>query len=173
MKDMFSEIFDHVDKWFDDGEKFFEWEPEFEAGAIAFYSARLAYHNYHVWNYEDYGRSDDDALVVMGWRGAQKHNTARNRSINAIDELIRPSFCSVAELHSETLGSIIDRITIQYLKYKNFLANDPGVAMQLRAHIDELIECCQTLLDDIASGRKRCLELPRMKLYFSQEASLG
>ena len=166
----FGEVFLEIDRWFEAGAKFFEFTPGFEPTCLTHYAEKLAYHNNQIWHYEDCGRSMDDALVVLGWRGAQQNNTARNDTINAIDAILRPEYRDEAELHSETVGSLFDRITIQDLKYKNFLEKKPETAVRPRSYITDLIECTQVLLDDIHAGRKRCLELPRLKLYFDSQA---
>ncbi|MCA8958026.1 MAG: DUF4254 domain-containing protein [Planctomycetes bacterium] len=164
-------MFATVDQWFDQGRELFEFTPSTPPDSLEFQFEMLAYLNQQIWCYEDFGRSADPELVVMGWRGAQRCNQQRNAAINAIDALLRPLYRPDAELHSETLGSIADRITIQYLKFHNFVRRDPAAAAALRGHIDELVACGQALLDGIRAGRKRCLELPRMKLYFAAEAS--
>ena len=166
----FRRVFERVDAWFAVGEPLFPFDGEESTDSIEALVHQLAYHNQQIWHYEDLGRSEVEAEVVQGWRGAQHHNTRRNAAINAVDALMRPLYRDAARLHSETLGSILDRTTIQYLKHKNFLSRDPAAAAALRGHIDELIGCAQVLFDEVQAGRSRCLELPRMKLYFAAVA---
>lgn len=166
-------MFARVDEWFADGVDFFELDSSFPDHSIEFHVEKLAYHNYQIWHYENWGRSHDDDLVVRGWRGAQENNKGRNLSINEIDAVIASDYRDGAEVHSETVGSIVDRITIQYLKFKNFGLQSEPTAAQLRRNIDALMACCESLLAAIAAGEKRCLELPRLKLYFFEEPAHG
>ncbi len=48
----------------------------------------------------------------------------------------------------------------------HFEEHDPQTGAALREHVGLLVDCAQALLDDVLAGRRRCLELPRLKLYF-------
>ncbi|GEM_PF-3274863 len=169
MRKIFEHVFERLDTWFETGEEFFPFESGTKPGTLPFYAEKLAYHNFQIWNYENYGRSDRDDLVVFGWRGAQENNKERNLAINGVDGLMRPRYRPEAEIHSETLGSIFDRITIQYLKLLHHRERDPDLAGYIGGHLQELLGCAERLHAGILAGRLRCLELPRLKLYFFEE----
>lgn len=133
---------------------------------------KLLYHNLQVWHYEDQGRAADDERVVVAWRGGMAHNKERNLAINAIDALFAPHYRSDAEVHSESVGSIVDRLTILFLKWKNYALRCTRTAAAIRGHMDELIGCLRTLQQRIERGEVRCLRLPRIKLYL-EESSLS
>lgn len=126
---------------------------------------KLLYHNFQVWHYEDYGRTDDNALIVVGWRGAMLHNRHRNDLINEIDARLAPFHCATAPLHSESVGALADRLTILYLKYKNYLPRCAATAARVRAQLVELSAYAADLQARIIAGKARCQQVPRLKLY--------
>jgi hypothetical protein len=131
---------------------------------------KLLYHNLQVWHYEDQGRATDDERVVVAWRGGMAHNKERNLAINAIDAMFAPLYRDDAEVHSESIGSIVDRLTILFLKWKNYASRCATTAAAIRGHMDELIVCLQTLQRRIQRGEVRCLRLPRIKLYLEESS---
>ncbi len=167
-------VFRQMEGWHEEGLEFFP--PPFAPGPPKTLGAcleKLAYHNHHIWNYENYGRSNQDRLVVFGWKGCQKNNMERNLTINTVDDWMRPHYQEGAALHSETLGSILDRVTIQYLKFLHMRKKSPQLGPKILSHIEELIGCAQTLKDQILCGELRCLELPRLKDYFFEDQDQG
>ncbi|HHI79242.1 MAG TPA: DUF4254 domain-containing protein [Planctomycetes bacterium] len=167
-------IFQQMERWHEEGKEFFP--APFPSGVpktLAACLEKLAYHNFHIWHYENYGRSEQDHLVVFGWQGCQENNKERNLTINAIDDLIRPHYRKGVPFHSETLGSLLDRVTIQYLKYLYMRRGNPLLGPQILENILALIDCGQELLDQVFAGKIRCLELPRLKHYFFEERNQG
>lgn len=162
-------VFERADQWFAEERHLFEWDGT-DDGSLASVCEQLLYHNLQVWHNEDYGRTQEQRLILIGWHGAQNHNKARNVAINAIDALFAPLYLESAELHTETIGAIVDRLTIQYLKYKNYLPRCAATAVALRQHIDELVACTQKLQGRIAAGEVRCHRLPRIKLYLEESS---
>jgi hypothetical protein len=155
--------------WFAEGRELFEQRcPDH---ALADLVVKLLYHNWQVWHYEDQGRTFDDERVIAAWRGGMAHNRERNVVINAIDALFVPLYRPGAELHSESVGAIVDRLTILFLKWKNFESRCARTAAAIHAHMDEMVDYVRALQQRIEGGQVRCLCLPRIKLYF-QDVSL-
>ncbi|MBL8749968.1 MAG: DUF4254 domain-containing protein [Planctomycetes bacterium] len=153
-----------ADEWFAAGRTLFDLEPAATTGLDELVR-RLLFHNLQVWHYEDHGRTDEDALILIGWRGAMRHNKHRNESINAIDALFLANHAPTAPLHSESLGALLDRITILDLKRRNFRLRDTATADAVRQQRDELVDYAADLADRLASGRVRVQKVPRLKLY--------
>ena len=153
-----------ADDWFAQGRALFEWRgcDEQDPGECVL---KLLYHNFQVWHYEDYGRTDDDALILLGWRGAMLHNRHRNDLINAIDAWLAPFHHATAPLHSESVGALVDRVTILYLKYKNYLPRCAATAARVREQLEELSAYAADLQARIMAGEARCQQVPRLKLY--------
>ncbi|MCU0864706.1 MAG: DUF4254 domain-containing protein [Planctomycetes bacterium] len=156
-------------EWFAAGLTLFE--RDCPTGTLDELVVKLLYHNLQVWHFEDQGRAADDERVVEAWRGGMAHNKERNVAINAIDALFVPHYRQGAEVHSESIGAITDRLTILFLKWKNYLPRCARTAAAIAGHIEELIACLRTLQQRIARGQARCLRLPRIKLYL-EESSL-
>ncbi len=153
-----------ADAWFAAGKTLFDLEPGAAAG-LGELVRRLLFHNLQVWHYEDHGRTDDDALILVGWRGAMRHNKHRNECINAIDGLFHSSHVPTAPLHSESLGALLDRITILDLKRRNFRLRDAATADAVQQQRDELVAYAADLAARLGSGRVRVQKVPRLKLY--------
>lgn len=161
-----SHAYARIAHWLQSAPRFFELSPQRDPRTLPGMVERLGYHNCQIWNYEDDGRSSDDALVVTGWRGAQANNQGRNETINRIDSLFRPLYRAGSTLHSETVGSLLDRASILCIKQHKFAARDPSLGDRVADHLRLLTECGVQLVRGIAMGRIACLELPRLKLYF-------
>lgn len=151
-----------ADDWFAAGLTLFEATADEQHSQAV---TRLLYHNFQVWHYEDLGRTDDDAKILVGWRGAMRHNRHRNEQINRIDAALAPFFAASAPLHSESLGALVDRVTILYLKYKNYLSRCHKTADMVHAQLEELVAYAASLQRRIVAGTTRCQQVPRIKLY--------
>lgn len=168
LKPALQRAFETGNAWFAAGRTLFERVgPTTSIGDLV---ETLLYHNLQVWHYEDQGRSADDGGIVAAWRGGMAHNKERNVAINAIDALFVPHYRPGAEVHSESIGSIVDRLTILFLKWKNYQLRCERTAAAIAGHIDELIACLCTLQQRIERGEVRCLRLPRIKLYLDESS---
>ncbi|MFZ2208448.1 MAG: DUF4254 domain-containing protein [Porticoccaceae bacterium] len=77
--------------------------------------------NIALWDEEDQARRRDvpDSLIANSKRLIDGHNQHRNDAVERIDGLVLaalPSPPDTARLHSETLGALIDRLSILSLK---------------------------------------------------------
>lgn len=157
--------------WFADGRELFEWTAP-PAQDLAGIVLELLYHNFQVWHYEDHGRSGDDQLILIGWRGAMHHNRYRNERINAIDAMHAGCHTPSAPLHSESLGALVDRLTILFLKHMNYARRCAATAAAVRAQLDELVDYAADLQRRLLAGQVRCQQVPRLKLYLEQKQQL-
>lgn len=167
MRHAFAAAFAAVERWHAAALRFFPLPTADDEPGDAFAALvlQLQYHNQQVWHHEDCGRSDDVPSIVAGWRGAMEHNKCRNQCINGIDALLRDRQCEHAPLHSESLGSLTDRITILQLKHVAYRSHDAAVAAAVRAQRDELVAYAIGLAGRLWRGEARVQVVPRLKLY--------
>jgi hypothetical protein len=77
--------------------------------------------NIALWDEEDQARRRDvpDSAIANSKRLIDGHNQRRNDAIERVDELVLtalPNVPETARLHSETVGALIDRLSILSLK---------------------------------------------------------
>jgi hypothetical protein len=134
--------------------------------------------NFTIWGLEDEARRRDvgDARIAAVKRAIDPWNQRRNDLMEAIDSAVLARFASVdvanAELHSETAGMMIDRLSVLALKLRNMLrvAAEAAAAGEtelaalgetnariLREQREDLAGCLARLLEDFAAGR-RCFK---------------
>lgn len=143
--------------------------------------------NFRLWHEEDIARSPDvgDAKIAEVKRAIDGYNQRRNDLIEQIDDVLiamlteagtRPS--ADARQHTETPGSVIDRLSIMSLRMYHMQEQidreDADDDHRERARIK--LRLCQEqyadlshslglLLDDLVSGRARLKVYRQMKMY--------
>jgi hypothetical protein len=144
-------------------------------------------HNFALWHEEDRARDRgaSDAVIGQVKRRIDPLNQCRNDAIEALDEWVlatlrergvgaRPG----APLHSESVGSIVDRLSILSLKIYHLrdetLRQDADAAHRarcqeklviLREQREDLAAALDSLLEDLLEGRKRFKVYRQMKMY--------
>lgn len=151
--------------------------------------ATLLAHNYNLWHLERRVREnrDDHSKVTKFKATIDSENKARNQAIQRIDEEIEDrttdSVFATAdldeyELNSETVGQMIDRITILTLKYyytereleEESLDDDRTAECRRRlATFEEQLEyvtvCLKDFLNALETGNAKMLPYKEMKFY--------
>ena len=149
---------------------------------------RLQLVNTFQWHEEDRSRAHGagDALLAAVKRSIDASNRRRVQTIDALDvHLVEAATAAgvnapQGELHSETPGSIIDRLTVLALKRYHVAealsACDPQDQPAMQARLDTLEEqftdlsgCLETLLRDIVAGRVRLKLYRQVKVYRDPE----
>lgn len=136
----------------------------------------LCRHNYQIWHAEDYCRTKQDELVCKYKPIIDKHNQLRNNTIEDLDvELIKHQL-GTGQANSETIGSIIDRLSITILKFLHTVeinTND-----RFRDRIDTLIAqilflllAFDNLLDDMMNGKSHIKLFRQLKMYNDPETN--
>ncbi|HXC49687.1 MAG TPA: DUF4254 domain-containing protein [Candidatus Limnocylindrales bacterium] len=145
--------------------------------------------NCAIWHLEDQARRRDvdDARIAAIKRAIDPWNQRRNDLMEAIDAEILAGYANVdlrsSELHSETAGMMIDRLSILALRIHNLDAvasaasadADREVELECRAKAkvlrgqrSDLAACLARLLDDFAAGRRHFKLYRQMKTYNDQ-----
>ena len=149
--------------------------------------AQLQAHNFELWHEEDKARDPSArAQEIVGFkRNIDGFNQQRNDTIEGLDELLLRQLAergvnSAADcpLHSETPGSIIDRLSILALRIfhmkEESLREDAEESHRekCRERLKVLAEqeldlstCLQALVEELCSGRKQFKIYRQMKMY--------
>ncbi|MGC4792920.1 DUF4254 domain-containing protein [Micromonospora saelicesensis] len=137
-------------------------------------ASRLASHHREQWAAETISRdpSADDHAVADAKRSIDRLNATRVALIGEVDswveQVIQPP--RGAPLHTETIGSVIDRLAIAWVRWRRFSETahlglrdvDPPLALQ---QFTELSEAFDTLVLDIHEGRRRVPPWRTLKSY--------
>lgn len=159
-----------------------------DARSPALHKADLIHgYNFQLWHEEDQARAEgvDDAVIGQVKRRIDPLNQDRNNAIEALDEWVLEALeaegiraPATAPLHSETIGSIVDRLSILTLKVYHMreqtlredASDDHRGRCQarlavLREQRADLAQALRALLDDLRHGRKRFKVYRQMKMY--------
>ena len=151
--------------WHDTALTTFEYSPSYSENTLEYFIERISYHDYQGWHYEDLGQQSESEKIIRGWRGSQVNNKNRNHCIQQLDLFFEKYYQADAECHTETLGVILDKLSILYLKYLHLLDISRIKADSLLSVIQELVHEAQVLYDQILLGKKKCIMIPHLKLY--------
>jgi hypothetical protein len=148
-------------------------------------------YNFALWHEEDLARAQgaDDAAIGRVKRRIDPLNQSRNDAIEKLDEWILTTLRvqglspeGSAPLHSETVGAIVDRLSILTLRIfhmrEESLREDASEAHRAGCHGKlailleqraDLAQALRALLDDLAAGRKRFKVYRQLKMYNDPE----
>lgn len=162
--------------WHQRGLENFDWsviatEPD-DAEDIKQLCVKLHWANYNCWHFEDYCRSGIDAQIIRCKPQIDKYNQLRNDFIEKIDEYLISEQTDTGSYTIETLGSIIDRISIMALKVYHWselvAAGNKKYAIKLAIAHDQYLFLTTGLADlllDMRLGRRRMRLFRQLKMY--------
>lgn len=155
----------------------FETGAEPDASALMGVARQLCRHHLGQWEAEDRARrSRGDATVLAGIkREIDDMNMRRSRLIDEIDDWVAEHVRQAedAPLHTETLGSIVDRLAIAWVRRQKLRAKESGAARppgscgsELAARqLAELGQAYDVLLGEVESRQRRIPGWRLMKSY--------
>jgi hypothetical protein len=123
--------------------------------------------NFLLWHEEDIARVDNNLLrIVQAKRNIDKYNQERNNSIEKIDEWILKFLASkkvaaIDDIHSETPGMMIDRLSIMALKRYHMLEETyrQDITEEHKEHCDKKVVILDEQITDLANCLKKVLVL--------------
>lgn len=141
--------------------------------------------NFLLWHEEDIARIQDidPARMVEAKRNIDRYNQSRNNAIEKIDEWIltllhKKGIRSDGELHSETPGMMIDRLSIMALKRYHMSeethridASESHISacqkkvLILDEQIEDLAVCLEKVLDQLQKGKLKFKVYRQLKMY--------
>lgn len=147
--------------------------------------------NFKLWHVEDKAREIEvkDKIIADAKRAIDPLNQQRNDFIEKIDEfflnnIIKQSLNKSAEMNSETIGSIIDKLSINSLKIYHMVEElnrkdslqEYKQKCQIKLKIlkeqrEDSILCLKKLISDIFSGKKRIKVYRQFKMYNDPESN--
>lgn len=147
--------------------------------------------NAALWDEEDQARRRDvpDSAIVRSKRLIDGHNQRRNDAVERIDEVVLAALSAApdtARLHSETVGALIDRLSILGLKIHHMDLQtrraDADAAhrelcrqrlARLREQREDLGWCLDELLTGCAAGVLRFKVYRQFKMYNDPRFNAG
>lgn len=137
-------------------------------------SRELAAHHQRQWHAEDVSRapgaSAEDIAVCK--RLIDQLNARRVALVEQIDEWVGNQIHSGADasLHTETLGSVVDRLAIAWVRASRLIKSGgvrDGATVALR-QLAELADAYDDLVGDVAAGHRRLPAWRSLKSYWSE-----
>jgi hypothetical protein len=124
---------------------------------------RIIFHNYCIWHYIEGYQDPDSGKVNFVYLGGLAHNKLRNEVIELMDE----KFCAfqkgTGKFNSETLGSVIDRISVLYIKMLHMKDSNDSRLARVEKQTQTLERCACELFEDMVSGERQVEVLSRFK----------
>lgn len=159
------DVFDLLSKWHNNKLTIFDFEENIEENSLLHTIAKLAYYDYLGWHYcevyfENLRNKNFNGLLIT------ESNKSRNLCMEQIDEYFHAIENSDGDFHSESFGSIMDRILNDYIKYLHCLEYEDNRAVDLKDQIDLLIDISINLLEDVKNGKKKLLVWKKFKVKY-------
>jgi len=141
--------------------------------------------NFQLWHEEDIARIKDIEAerIVLAKRNIDQYNQARNNAMEKIDEWVleylhKKGIVPGADLHSETPGMMIDRLSIMTLKRYHMQEETERIDASeehkakcaqkvavLNEQIADLSNCLAQVLDKLEKGQLRFKVYRQLKMY--------
>ena len=142
--------------WFD--------EPKFDPTSLKDLSAKLLYHNYCIWHFIEGYQDPDTQKVNFVYLGGLEHNRYRNDTIELIDNIFISNYqIDHGQYNSETLGSILDRISNCIIKIHHLKQNNDNRFKLIETQSEFLINCASELFSDMQCGKRQITNFSRFK----------
>lgn len=151
----------HVNNWHEKGLTWFELEAKEDN--LSELVVRCAYHNYCIWHFIEQYKNPDTGLVLFVYDGGLEHNKYRNAVIEKMDEEFSKYQKFTGKNNSETLGSILDRISTSVIKAAHLKDSGDQRLEKVLHQTNTLVKCAEELFEDICSGHRQYEIMSRFK----------
>lgn len=144
---------------------------QFSSGPIINIAQRLLRQHTAQWKAEDRSRAwaDDDSMLAATKREIDRMNMARTQLVDSIDSWIAEHVRqdSAAVLHTETLGSVIDRICIASVRSAQLhrISTAKARARLADQQLRELASAYDQLVKEMLAGTRRVPAWKTLKSY--------
>lgn len=160
IKDLLSVMKTTVETWHSEDKTWFNCEfPDTPEGLVT----RLAYHNYCGWHFIEGYKNPDTGLVLFVYDGGIEQNRMRNEVIEKLDTVFAAMQVGTGPFNSETLASLVDRISVLYIKICHLREDHDSRMSGVVAQTERLEKCASELMDDMVTGRRQIEVLQRFK----------
>jgi hypothetical protein len=133
--------------------------------SVESWGIRNIYHNYEIWHFLEEYESPDANRVAYVYEGGNLHNKLRNQSVEELDQRLCSRQKGTGKINSETLGSVLDRLGIFWIKMLHLRDLDDQRHLSFKKQLAVLTQCAHELMDDMISGERQCFPTSRFKLY--------
>lgn len=133
----------------------------------------LATHHQRQWDAEDASRTSGASTdaIAASKRLIDELNARRVSLVERVDEWVSSQIHSRADasMHTETLGSVIDRLAIAWVRTNNLINRDStrDRARTALRQLAELADAYDDLIRDVAAGQRRLPVWRPLKTYRS------
>jgi len=166
MQNLINEIISNIHKsaqeWHEQNLRWFEFNINDDDSLIEL-STKLLYHNYCIWHLIEGYSDPDTGKVNFVYLGGLEHNKLRNETIEKMDDIFMTLQSDTGSYNSETLGSVIDRISNVIIKLLHLIESSDDRVNQLESQLDFLSKAANELYQDMVQGNRRILTIKRFK----------
>ncbi|MFJ8955167.1 DUF4254 domain-containing protein [Streptomyces sp. NPDC102381] len=158
-------------------ERFATCEPGETSEPVLDLACRLRRQHAEQWSAEDLSRnaSDNDQVLAEVKRRIDHLNVLRAEIVEELDEYLEKFLPQEADalIHTETIGSIIDRICIAWVRADNFARVSGGEerAALAERQLRELAGAYDVLVQEVRAGRRRTPQWRALKSYGEHEGA--
>ena len=138
--------------------------PKFNLNSLEDLTTKLVYHNYCIWHFIEGYQDPNTQKVNFVYLGGLEHNRYRNDTIELIDNIfINNSQINQGPYNSETLGSILDRISNCVIKIAHLKENNDDRVKLIETQLEFLTNCAIELFSDMQIGKRQITNFSRFK----------
>ncbi|MFD1537578.1 DUF4254 domain-containing protein [Nonomuraea guangzhouensis] len=140
-------------------------------GVMTGIACRLRWHHDEQWQAEDQSRdaADDDEVLAKIKRHIDTMNLTRSRLVDELDAWLTECLSQnlSAPLHTETLGSVVDRLSIAWVRADRLGRREDGGSRSQHAarQLEELAHAYDVLVSEIRAGSRRVPDWRALKSY--------
>lgn len=145
-----------------------------ESGPILATARRLARHHRRQWQAENASRAPNASAgdIAAAKQLIDELNCRRASLVEELDAWVAAQLCGPpgAPLHTETFGSVVDRLAIAWVRAICLAESDRPRDHARRAlgQLAELADAYDDLIRDLAAGRRRLPSWRQLKVYGEQ-----